>query len=851
MWRTALRNLLAHKRRLFTTGLAVMLGVAFMTGTLVLADTITRTFNDLFADVYKGTDAVVRAEAAFKDPNGFADQRGRVDAPLVDVVRGVPGVAAVAGDVFGYAQIVDRHGKPLGNPQMGAPTIGGNWSGVDKLNPWTFSAGGPPQADDEVVIDKKSADTAGYRVGDMVPVLVKGGPTHARLTGIVRFGTADSPGGASFAIFTTAAAQRLVSEPGKFDDIAVVAKSGVTQKELRDRIAAVLPAGTEAVTGATVTAENQDAINRGLGFFNNFMLIFAVIALLVGGFIIFNTFSITVAQRTREHALMRAIGASKRQILAAVILEALGVGIVASLLGLGIGVGVAGALKAMLAALGFELPAGGIVFSGNTAITAVAAGLVVTILAAISPARRAGKVPPLAAMRDVSAAGAGRVSRPRIAVGGILLAAGAGSLLYGLSGQPDNALMMIGGGALLVFFAVSVLGETIALPLSRAIGWPLPRLRGITGQLARENAMRNPKRTAATASALMIGVGLVGFITIFAASTKASFSHTVDRVFTGDYVVTGSAAFGMGGIDPVLARTAAGLPEVSEVSSIRGAFVQIDGKPTQILAASPSAFRFFDVAPLAGAPSDLLASDAIAVQEDKAKELHLHVGDVVPVVFKDTGFKHLYVRMIYKERQPSGDWLLGTATYDANVADQFDYQVFVKKAPSASTTGALAALERVAANYPGANVFDQEGYKADQTRFVDQLLGLVYALLALAIVIALIGIGNTLGLSILERTRELGVMRAVGMTRQQLRSAIRWESVVIALQGTLIGLCVGVFFGWALVRGLRDQGLVVFTIPVVSLAVIVVLAALSGVLAALLPARRAARLNVLQAVVTE
>jgi putative ABC transport system permease protein len=851
MWRTARRNLLAHKRRLFTTGLAVMLGVAFMTGTLVLADTITRTFDDLFADVYEGTDAVVRAEAAFKDPNGFADQRGRVDAALVDVVRGVPGVAAAAGDTFGYAQIVDRKGKPLGNPQMGAPTVGGNWTGVAEINPWTFSAGRPPQADDEVVIDKKSADAAGYKVGDMVPVLVKGGPTTARLSGIVKFGAADSPGGASFAIFTTATAQRLVSEPGKFDDIAVVAERGVSPAELRDRIAAVLPDGTEAVTGAAVTAENQDAMNRGLSFFNNFMLIFAVVALLVGGFIIFNTFSITVAQRTKEHALMRAIGASRRQILAAVILEALGVGIVASVIGLGIGVAVAGGLKAMLAALGFEIPAGGIVFTGNTATIAVSAGLIVTILAAISPARRAGKVPPLAAMRDVSAGGAGRVSRKRIAVGSVLLAAGVGSLLYGLLGRPDNALMLIGGGALIVFFGVSVLGETIALPLSRVIGAPLPRLRGITGQLARENAMRNPKRTAATASALMIGVGLVGFITIFAASTKASFSQTVDRVYTGDYVVTGSAAFGMGGIDPVLARKAAGLPEVSEVAFIRGAFMQIDGKPTQIIAASPSALRFFDVGQLSGSPSDLLASDAIAVHEDKAKELSLHVGDVVPVDFKDTGSKHLYVRMIYKELQPSGDWLLGTATYNANVADQFDYQVFVKKAPGASPAAALAALERVAADYPGANVFDQEGYKADQTRFVDQLLGLVYALLALAIVIALLGIGNTLALSILERTRELGVMRAVGMTRSQLRSAIRWESVVISLQGTLIGLGVGVFFGWALVRGLEDQGLVAFTVPVTRLAVIVVLAALSGVVAAVLPARRAARLNVLQAVVTE
>jgi len=358
MWRTALRNIAAHKRRLFTTGLAITLGVAFMVGTLVLADTITRTFNDLFADVYRGTDAVVRAEATFKDPNGFAAQRGRVDAALLDVVAKVPGVAVAEGDIFGYAQIVDRHGDTLGNPQMGAPTVGGNWNDVPQLNPWTFSAGRPPRTDDEVVIDKQSADTTGYRVGDTVPVLVKGGPVTARLVGIVKFGAADSPGGASFAIFTTAAAQRLVAEPGRFDTISVVGYGGVSQTELRDRIAAVLPRGTEALTGKAVTAETQDAIQRGMSFFNNFLFIFAVIALLVGGFMIFNTFSITVAQRIREHALLRALGASRRQLLATVLIEALGVGLVASLLGLGAGVLLAGGLKALLAALGFDIQIG-------------------------------------------------------------------------------------------------------------------------------------------------------------------------------------------------------------------------------------------------------------------------------------------------------------------------------------------------------------------------------------------------------------------------------------------------------------------------------------------------------------
>ena len=849
MWRTAVRNLTAHKLRLLTTGLAVTLGVAFMAGTLVLSDTMNKTFDDLFANVYRGTDAVVRAQAAFKDPNGFADQRGRVDAGLLDVVRRVPGVAVAQGDVFGYAQIVGRSGDPVGNPAMGAPTIGGNWNDTRDLNPWTFAAGGPPRADGEVAIDKKSADATGYKVGDTLRVLVKGGPATVRLTGIVRFGTTDSPGGASFVIFTTAAAQRLVAEPGRFDSISVVADPGVSQTEIRNRIQAALPAGTEAVTGRAVTAENQDAIKRGLSFFSTFLLIFAVIALLVGGFMIFNTFSITVAQRRKENALLRAIGASRRQILAAVLLEALGVGIAASVLGLGAGILVAAGLKALLAVLGFEMPAGGIVFHPSTAVVSLTAGIGVTVLAAFSPARRAGKIPPIAALRDMETS-SGDHSRRRILAGTGTLALGVAVLLYGLFGSPANALSLVGVGALAVFFGVSFLGPVLSPPLSRLLGWPLPRLRGITGQLARENALRSPKRTAATASALMIGVGLVGFITILAASTKASVSETLDKTYSGDVVVTSPAAFASGGLDPALAAQARQLPEVAKVAQLRAGLVQVDGSPTQILAIGSEGFSLFDIGVIAGSPADLDAG-TIAVQRDTAKEKHLSIGDPVPVTFKDTGPQTLRVGLIYKETQPAGKWFLPLATYDANVADHFDFQVFIKKAPGVTTATTLTAVKTVAAAFPGAKVLDQAGYKAEQTKMVDQMLALVYALLALAILIALMGIGNTLALSILERTRELGVMRAVGMTRSQLRSAIRWESVLIALQGTVLGLGVGLFFGWALVRALADQGLVAFAIPAGSLAVIVGLAALAGVAAAVLPARRAARLNVLRAVVTE
>jgi putative ABC transport system permease protein len=849
MLKTALRNLLAHRVRLFTTGLAVALGVAFIAGTLVLTDTITKTFDDLFTDALADTDAMVRAEASFEDPNGFGDLRGRVDASLVDEVADVEGVAVASGDVWGFAQVVDKEGEPVGNPGAGPPTFGVNWPESEELNTWTLVEGRAPRGERDVVLDKGVADDAGYTIGDRATVLVQGAPLEVTVTGIARIGGADSPGGATFTMFTTEAAQRYVGEGGKFDSISIAGDEGASQRELVDRLETVLPDGVEAVTGATVTEENQDAMREGLSFFNTFMLVFALVALLVGGFIIFNTFFITVAQRTRENALLRAIGASRRQVLAAVLLEALGIGLVASALGLLAGIPLAAGLKALLAAFGFDIPAGGIVLATSSAVIAFSAGVIVTVVAAVSPSRKAAKVPPVAAMRDVAVSSTGYGSKQRIFVGTGILGLGAAALLYGLFGDPGNALPIVGLGVLLVFFGVSVLGRTVALPLSRVIGLPLPRLRGIAGHLARENAMRNPKRTAATASALMIGVGLVSFITIFAASTKASFSNTVDEAFTGDFIAT-SGQNGVGGVAPEFTARVNELPEIEVAGGVRAGLVEIDGSPRQVLAPSREVFGIFDVEPVAGSPDDLDAT-SIAVFDNVADDKDLSIGDRVPVDFTATGPQELTVAMIYGDNAAAGDWLLGTDAFTANFPDQMDVQVFVKKADGVSADDGLAAVEGVAADYPGVDVLDQTEYKEEQMGFVDQMLGLVYALLALAILIALLGIGNTLALSIVERTRELGVLRAVGMTRKQLRSTIRWESVIIAVQGALLGLVIGVFFGWALVTALEDEGLNTFTVPVLSLVVVVVLAALAGVVAAVMPARRAARLDVLRAIVSE
>ena len=850
MLHTTWKSLLGHKFRFVATALAVTLGVAFTAGTLVLTDTIRTTFDNLFANVYQGTDAVVRAKAAFEGPPGAGTQRGRVDAALVDTVRGVEGVAAAEGDVGGYARLIGKDGQALGNPATGAPALGLSWTENNALNTFTLVSGAAPSRDDEVVIDRKSARDGDINVGDTTTVLVTGPPQRVRIAGIARFGNADSPGGATIVAFKRAVAQRLIGEPGKYDSVSVLAASGVSQTELARRLSAVLPPGTEALTGAAITAETQSQMADAFQFFNTFMLIFAVIALLVGAFMIFNTFSITVAQRTRENGLLRALGASRRQVLGSVILEALAVGVLASALGIAAGFAVALGLKALLTAVGLDIPTTSLVFTPATAVISVVVGVGITVLAALSPARKAAKVAPIAAMQHGVVGSTGYGSKQRVFVGVAVLGLGLAALLTGLFRDVQQPVALVGAGALLVFFGVSILGRTVSLPLSRAIGAPLPRLRGITGELARENAMRNPKRTAASASALMIGVGVVGLITIFVSSAKASMDAAVDRAFTGDIVVdSGGGTFG--GVDPGLARRVNGLPEVDSAAGLRQGVAQVAGSAVLLQSTDPrTAVELMKVDPISGSPA-ALGRDSIGVYKDVAEQKGLQLGDQVPVVFKDSGTRSLRLALIYGENRQAGNYLLGTQAYEANFTKRLDSKVLVKRAAGVSPAAALAAVKQVAQAYPGANVLDRAQFKAEQTKFLDQLLRLVYALLGLAILIALLGIANTLALSIFERTRELGLLRAVGMTRSQLRSAIRWESVIIALQGTALGLLIGLFFGWALVTALSDEGISVFRIPYASLAIVVVLAAVAGMAAAVPPSRRAAKLDVLRAVVTE
>jgi len=851
VFKLTLKGLRAHMRRLVSTVLAVVSGVAFLAGTMMLSDTIGKTFDDLFADVFRDTDAVVRSSSVVEaEFGGGEDMRGRLDAALVDDVRDVDGVAEAEGFVQGYAQIVGTDGEALGNPAQGAPTYGGDWSDFDELNPFDLDEGRAPEADDEVVIDRKSADDGDIQIGDEIQVLTKDPTLTVTVVGIATFGDADSPGGASFAMFTQEAAERYLAEPGMVDSIGVTADEGVSQGELRARIAEALPDGVEAVTGQEITEENQDSFADAISFFNVFLTVFAVVALVVSVFSIYNTFSIIVAQRTREMALLRAVGASRRQLLGSVVGEAVVVGVVASVLGLAGGVVMVGLLKTMLVGFGLELPAGGVVLNPDTVVVSLVVGMVVTLVSAIGPAVRASRVPPIAALRDVAIDTTGR-SRVRLVLGVIITLLGIGATFGALAGQGPNGLVTAGGGVLLVLVGTIVLGPVAAGPLGRLIGAPLRRFRGVSGRLAQENSARNPKRTANTAAALLIGVGVVGFFTVVSASLRESIDNILDRTVTGDFVIdSGSFGGASGGLSPELAAELDGLPEVDVASGLRFGQADVDGDTEFLTAVDPGTFSQIVDVEVTGGSLDDLGEDGIAVFTDTAEDDNLAVGDPLPVRFPQTGDQGFRVAAIFERNELVGNYLMSTDAWAANVPDQFDSQVYVTLADGVSMDQGRSAIESVADAYPQADVQDQEEFKDSQASQVTQILGLVYAMLAFAVIIALMGIANTLSLSIHERTRELGLLRAVGMTRSQLRSSVRWESVIIAVFGTLGGLSIAVFFGWVAVTAADEEGLT-FAFPAGSLIVLVILAALAGVLAGLRPAWRAAKLDILQAIATE
>ncbi|MGH9258649.1 MAG: ABC transporter permease [Acidimicrobiales bacterium] len=648
MLKLTLRGLWSRKLRTALTFVVVMLGVSLMAGTLVLTDTIKQTFDDLFADVNRGTDVYVRGVTQFEASFGET-QRPRLDDTIVEDIEAVDGVAVAEPSVQGYAQIIDKDGEPIGDPGFGPPTFGGNWSTVDELNAFTLVEGGrAPEADDEVVIDKRSADDAGFVVGDSVGVQTQTGLEEYELVGVARFGTADSPGGATFALMTLPAAQQRVAQPGMIDSVSIVADEGVGQRELADRVQAQLD-DAEVLTGAEITEENQDDIEQGLQFFTGFLTAFAVIALVVGAFVIYNSFTILVAQRNREMALLRAAGASRGQVLRGVLLEAVIIGALASVAGFILGLAVSGGLRAVMDALGFDLPAGGIVVRPRAVLLARLCGVLVTVLSAVVPASRATRVSPLAALRDVAVERTTRV-RLRFVVAIAFAALGALSLVNGVAG--DGGIGAVGIGVVLIFVAAVLFGPVLAQQTVQVIGAPLPAVKGMIGQLARQNAARNPKRTAATASALLIGVAVIAFFLAFNSSLRASIDDVVDDQFVGDFAVN-TGTFGFGGLPPELSERLDELPEVEIATGIRGVQARIDESNTFATGVDPvPAFELFDLAPIEGTSADLAEPDTIAVFEGRAEDKGWSVGDEIDVVFPQYAgpTPKLRIAMIYANK---------------------------------------------------------------------------------------------------------------------------------------------------------------------------------------------------------
>lgn len=847
--RLSLTSLRAHKRRFAGTFSAVLLGVAFLAGTLVMGDTLRASFDSMFAGASSGTDAVVRSGNVITTPGESQGTRRPVAASLADDLAKVPGVAAAAPNIQGAGQLVDAHGKPIGG--QGPPTLAGNWIDDPELNAYQLADGRTPRKSGEVVINRGAAKTGDLKVGDTTTLRTPD-PVKVTIVGLATFGGEDGMAQTTFTGMTRADAEKyLTPKPGEASTIQVRAGPGVSQQELVDSLTAQLPKGVEAITGDESVQENTDMISgQFLSLFTTFLLVFSGVALLVATFSIHNTFAIVVAQRARENALLRALGAARRQIAAATLVEATAVAVVASAAGLAGGIGIAAGLQALFPVIGFPFPEGDLVIGPLSMLLPLAVGIVVCVGSALLPALRAGRTAPLAALRDSSVDDSG-ASRRRAVIGGVLGAAAIAVTLVGVLVSPS--ITLAGVGAVLVLASFVVLGPVASTSAVRALGAPLDRLRGVTGGLARRNALRSPERTAATASALMIGVAVVSLFTVFGASLKATMDQTVNRSFAGDVAVS-----------PVLRRRRQRPQPETGARDRRAARSGHVGRPRQrrrrrrgqgraLTVADPAALaKSFDLGTVSGSMGDL-GKNGIAITRTEADKQHLAVGDTARLAFTDGKKEPFTVRAVFGRSELAGEYVISREAWAPHRTQDADRLVSVTFKDGVSAADGTKAVEKVAAAYGNPDVQTRDAYAQSSASGIDMMLTLVYALLALAVVIALLGIANTLTLALHERTRELGLLRAVGQTRGQLRAMVRWESVLVAAFGTAGGLVLGGFLGWVLVKasdGASDSAFA-FALPPVQLAVVALVGLAAGGLAGLRPARRAARLDVLRAIATE
>ena len=844
----ALRGLAGRKLRATLTALAIILGVAMISGTYILTDTIDKAFNNIFTSVYAGTDAVVTGKSAF----GSEDE-GVVPPPfdesLLEQVRGLPGVSRAEGSIGDSAQLTNQQGDTVGGG--GPPTLAFGVSPDDPFNPTELTTGTWPDGDGEVVIDAATAKDEGYSVGDTIGIVTRGPVQEFTITGTAQFPGQQSLGGATFAIFTLAEAQRLFDKEGELDAISISGKQGVTPEQLVREIEPLLPENTQVRTGVQETQEAQKDIEEFTNIIGYILLAFGFIALFVGAFVIFNTLSITVAQRVREFATLRTIGASRRQILGSVILEALVIGLLASLAGLFLGLGLAKGLTALFDSIGFDLPSTSLVFAGRTILVSLLAGVLVTLVAALFPAIRATRVPPIAAVREGATLPRSRWHRFTPWVGGLVTALGVALLLYGTLVDDlgvTERLTSLGIGCLVLFVGFAMVSRYFVKPLVRALGWPGEKIAGTAGRLARENSTRNPARTAATAAALMIGLALITFVAMFASGLRSSISEAVTDQVNASYVVVSDDNFTP--FEPSVDEALASVPE-TEIVGVRGGRGKAFDSEENVTGVDPQAIADvynFDWTSGSNAVLADLGDNGAILEESYAGDHDLQVGSRFELLSPNGQTLDLEVKGIYDAPafwQMLGAVSIPTKTFDATFNDPRNLYTFVNT-PGGASPEVEQQLEQAIADFPAVKVDTSEGFSQAQQDSINPLLYMFYVLLALSVIVSLFGIVNTLVLSVFERTRELGMLRAVGMTRRQVRRMIRHESIITALIGAALGLALGIALAALVTAALSSEGLV-FSVPVVSLVVFVIVAVIAGMLAAIFPARRAAKLNVLQA----
>lgn len=848
----SLRGLVSRKLRTALTMFAIVLGVGLVSGTYVVTDSMNNAFDDVFATANENIDVSVTPKEQFSGAGSV-----QLSDRAVSAVQAVPGVRLAVGTVSSSeAVIYTKDGRDPLISGGGAPMIL-NGETPRELTPLNYVEGHGPTAPDEISLTKSTAEKGDFKLGDTVRVSADGPARSFRLVGIAKFGDKDTLAGAMLAVVQTPVAQELLNQRGEYDSIDVVADQGVSDDALAARIRAALPSELFTVrTGAEEARSQASDLQDQLGFLRTFLFAFAAIALFVGAFLIVNTYSITVAQRMREFALLRMIGASRRQVLRAVLGEAFVVGFAAAVIGLGFGIVIAVGLRGLFTAFGAELPTAGLPVEPRTIVVSLLIGTVVTVLSAAGPALRATRVPPIAALQDAASLTRGRTGRLRTPLSIGVAAIGVLLILLGLfgNGSGSQAAALIGAGAAVVFIGVGLLASHIVRPLSQLVGAPLEKVFGVSGRLARENSAREPRRTASTASALMIGVTLVAFVAIFAAGLKASIDEAVNNGLKGDLVVQSET------FQPVpqsASRALAEVPGVGVVSPVRFGVGQVvdGGDKVQISGVDPATVSdVFTVGWKDGSDELLrgLSGGRAVVSKGYADDHSLKVGSSFQVLTPTGERVPIEVTGIYDD--DSGllaDMTLANETLARSFNQTRDAFVVATTRDGSNADAVQKLADRtISADYPTVEVLTKQGFVDDQAGQIDQLITLVYVLLSLSVLVSLFGIVNTLVLSIHERTRELGMLRAIGMSRRQVRQIVRYESVITALIGAVLGVILGVIFAILVTIPLKAEGFAL-SIPIVTLVILLVLAAIAGVLAAILPARRAAKLDVLRALAYE